>query len=142
MYAEEKNGLANLPAWQCITEAEYNKIKTPQTKILPSMAISTIKFDKEGLPKHVKYCIVALGNLDPNTLTKIAANESIMLLLELQFLASLSVKNKPVLKNGDVKQAFFRPCCWTTNNTFFALLWVAHALLQTRTGSSSKHFTV
>ena len=69
-YAEEYDGLASLPAWECVTEQEYQKIKTPSTKLIPTMEISTIKFDKDGLPLRAKYPIVALGNLDWRTWSK------------------------------------------------------------------------
>ena len=75
-------------------------------KLLPTMAVSTIKFDKDGLPKQAKYRIVALGNLDPNTWTKSDVYAPVMSLLELRFITALSVRNKCTLKNGDVKQAF------------------------------------
>jgi hypothetical protein len=32
---------------------------------MPTMAITTIKRDDDGNPIRAKYCIVALGNLDP-----------------------------------------------------------------------------
>ena len=47
------------------------------------MAVSTIKFDKDGLPKQAKYRIVALGNLDPNLWTKSDVYAPVMSLMEL-----------------------------------------------------------
>ena len=70
------------------------------------MAVSTIKYDKDGRPKRAKYRIVALGNLDPNNWTKSDCYAPVMSLVELRFLTALAVKNKRTLKNGDVKQAF------------------------------------
>ena len=72
------------------------------------MVVSTIKFDKDGLPKQAKYRIVALGHLDPNTWTKSDIYAPVMSLMELQFLTALAVKNKRTLKNRDVKQAFIQ----------------------------------
>ena len=83
-------------------------MKNIQTKLLSTMAISTIKFDNDGLLKQAKYCIVALGNLDPNTWTKSDVYAPVMLLLELCFITALAVKNRCTLKNGDVKQDFFQ----------------------------------
>ena len=70
------------------------------------MAISTIKFDNDGLPKHAKYRIIALGNLDLTTWTKSDVYTSFMSLLELCFLTALAVKHRRTLKNGDVKRDF------------------------------------
>ena len=97
-YAEEIKGLLNLPAWQSISEQEYHKLKTPNMKLLPTMAVSTIKFDKDGLPKQAKYQIVALGNLDPNTWTKSDVYAPVVSLLKLRFITALAVRNKCTLK--------------------------------------------
>ena len=70
------------------------------------MAVSTIKFDSDGLPKRAKYRIVALGNLDLNNWTKSNVYAPVMSLVKLRFLTALAVKNKRNIKNGDVKQAF------------------------------------
>ena len=37
---------------------------------MPTMAIATIKKDREGKPIWAKYCIVALGNLDTHAWMK------------------------------------------------------------------------
>ena len=105
-YKEEYDGLKSLPAFECITESDYLKMKSTKIKMLPTMAISTIKFNKDGLPQRAKYRIVALGNLDPHEWTKSDVYAPVMSLLELRFLTALAVKNKRTLKNGDVKQAF------------------------------------
>ena len=70
------------------------------------MAVSTIKFDKDGLPVRAKYRIVALGNLKTTEWSKSDVYAPVMSLLELRLLTALTVKHKCVLKNGDVKQAF------------------------------------
>ena len=63
-YNEEYDGLQNLPARTHITEEEYNALRHQLGRILPTMALSTIKHDEHGNPKRYKWRIVALGNLD------------------------------------------------------------------------------
>ena len=105
-YAEEYDGLANLPAWITITESQYQKIKHKCGTLLPTMAISTIKYDENRKPKRAKYRIVALGNLDPHEWTKSDVYAPVMSLLEVRLLASMAVRDQCVLQAGDVKQAF------------------------------------
>ena len=51
-YDEEYYGLKNLPAWITISQAEYDRIRPIVGTALPTMAISTIKYDgMEILPK-------------------------------------------------------------------------------------------
>ena len=47
------------------------------------MAVSTIKFDKDGMPKRAKYRIVALGNLEYRDWSKSKVYAPVMSLLEL-----------------------------------------------------------
>ena len=65
-YEEEFYGPANLPAWSTLTESEYQAQHDKFKTVLPTMAISTIKYDELGQPKRAKYRIVALVNLDPH----------------------------------------------------------------------------
>ena len=66
-YAEEYNGLKQLGTWREVSPEEYTSLKSViKEKFLPTMAISTIKYDGDGNPKRCKYRIVALGNLDPH----------------------------------------------------------------------------
>lgn len=58
VYREEYYGLKN-------TRIDYEKLKH-KIKVVPTIAISTIKFDEHGEPKHAKYRIVVLGHLDQN----------------------------------------------------------------------------
>ena len=44
-YAEEYNGLQNLGTWKVISEEEYQRLRPVVGRALPSMAISTIKYD-------------------------------------------------------------------------------------------------
>ena len=105
-YAEEYYGLQNLPAWITIPESEYCKMKHIYKTPLPTMAISTIKYNETGEPKRAKYRIVVLGNLDPNTWTKESCYAPVMSLMELRLLTAIAVSKNCALKNGDVKQAF------------------------------------
>ena len=69
-HKEEYDGLKNMDTWEIITESEYRSLKPIVGKMMPTMAISTIKKDKEGKPIQAKYQIVALGNLDPHQWAK------------------------------------------------------------------------
>ena len=65
-YDEEFYGFQDLPAWNVINKHEYQRLHTLVGEALPSMAISTIKYDENRNPKTVKWIIVALGNLNPH----------------------------------------------------------------------------
>ena len=106
-YAEEYDGLASIPTWEIITEEQF-KLLNKGRKVLPTMAIATIKYDANNRPKRAKYRIVVLGNLDYNTWSKEATAAPVMSQLELRLLTSLAVFNRRVLKNCDVKQAFIQ----------------------------------
>ena len=73
---------------------------------MPTMAISTIKYDGNGNPDRAKYRIVALGNLDPHNWTKDDCYAPVLSQMELRLLTSLAVRSKTFLKSGDIKQAF------------------------------------
>ena len=73
---------------------------------MPTMAITTIKRDDDGNPIRAKYCIVALGNLDPYQWTNEDCFAPVLSQLELWFFISLAVQNKCIPKTGDVQQAF------------------------------------
>ena len=105
-YSEEYDGLNNLPCWKVIPAHDFKRLRTPQTKCLPTMAISTIKYDRDGLPKRAKYRIVALGNLENSAWSKGDVYAPVLSLMELRFLTALEVRNKTVLKSADVKEAF------------------------------------
>jgi hypothetical protein len=64
-YNEEYNGLTLLPTWEVITEDQFHQLSKGK-KPLPTMAIATIKYDKNNHPKRAKYRIVVLGNHDPH----------------------------------------------------------------------------
>jgi hypothetical protein len=62
-YKEEYDGLINIPTWEVLSESQF-KLLSKGAKPLPSMAISTIKYDENNRPNRAKYRIVVLGNLD------------------------------------------------------------------------------
>ena len=101
-YAEEYNGLRDLGTWTVINEQEYQDLLPVVGKALPSMAISTIKYDGDGNPDRCKYRIVVLGNLDPNDWSK---SECFAPVLS-QMLLSIATAKKCIPKTGDVSQAF------------------------------------
>jgi len=105
-YAEEYFGLQNLPAWTTITQKQFDSLDSKRKYALPTMAISTIKYDEHNRPKRAKYRIVALGNLDPNDWSKSDCYAPVMSLLELRLMTVLAIKKRRFLKCGDVKQAF------------------------------------
>jgi hypothetical protein len=105
-YKSEYDGLQNIDTWQTITEQEYEDMKHLYKGIMPTMAISTIKYDGKGNPVRAKYRIVALGNLDPHEWTKQDCFAPVMSQLELRLLTALAVRKKCILKTGDVTQAF------------------------------------
>ena len=74
---------------------------------LPTMVISTIKCDENGVTKRKKWRIVVLGNLDPHNWSATDCYAPLLSILEFHFLVSLAVQHKVPLKNGDIKQVFF-----------------------------------
>ena len=107
-YLEEINGLQEKHTWDTISEDEYNSIKHKVKALLPSMAISTIKYDENGRPKRAKYRIVALGNLDRFHWSKGDVYAPVLSMIELRLLTSIAVRNGCVMKSGDIKQAFIQ----------------------------------
>ena len=105
-YDEEYFGLTGLPCWVTISHDEFMKNKHLYKSILPTVATSLIKYDEHGKPKRAKYRIVALGNLESYKWSKGECYAPVLSLMEVRLLAALAVKNKCVLKNADVRQAF------------------------------------
>jgi len=62
-YNEEYDDLVSIPTWGVLSESQF-KLLSKGAKPLPSMAISTIKYDENNRPNRAKYRIVVLGNLD------------------------------------------------------------------------------
>ena len=105
-YQEEIQGLKSRHTWDTISEEDFQKLRPKVKALLPSMAISTIKYDADGLPKRAKYRIVALGHLDRVHWNKGDVYAPVLSMIDLRLLTSLAVRNKCILKSGDVKQAF------------------------------------
>ena len=106
-YAEEYHGLEKLGTWRAVPEDEYQTLKhVIKSKFVPTMAISTIKYDGDGNPSRCKYRIVALGNLDPHHWDKQDCFAPVLSQLEHRCLLALAVRNKCIPKSGDVSQAF------------------------------------
>jgi hypothetical protein len=109
-YMSEYNGLVDIQTWDTISEDQYQSMKHLYQGIMPTMAISTIKYDGAGNPVRAKYRIVALGNLDPHQWTKSDCFAPVLSQLELRFLTALAVRKKCIPKTGDVTQAFCQSC--------------------------------
>ena len=106
-YKAKYDGLVDIETWETITEAEYQELlKLGKGGLLPTMAISTIKYDGDGNPLRAKYRIVALGNLDPSSWTKEDCFAPVMLHLELRLLTALAVQKQCIPKTADFVQAF------------------------------------
>ena len=108
-YKAEYDGLVDIETWETITEAEYQELrKLGKGGLLPTMAISTIKYDGDGNPLQAKYSrIVALGNLDPHSCwTKEDCFAPVMSHLELCLLTALAVQKQCIPKTADFVQAF------------------------------------
>eukprot|EP00957_Ditylum_brightwellii_P152832 11633331-Ditylum_brightwellii.AAC.1 len=83
-YDEEYYSLQDLLVWSVIDATTYQKLKPIVGDTLPSMAISTIKYDQDSKPKRVKWRIVALGNLEPHAWSSEEVFAPVMSMLELQ----------------------------------------------------------
>ena len=100
------------------------------------MAVSTIEFDKDGLPVSTKYCIVALGNLETTKWSKsdvyapvISQNFTFSRLwqFDTNMFSKISMKNKHTPKQ----------CCHPMSNTYLNRLQDAQEHLPTPTGCSN-----
>ena len=112
-YRSEYEGLVNIDTWELISQADYENLKTSVKGIMPTMAISVIKYDGNGRPVRAKYRIVALGNLDPHNWEKQDCFAPVLSQMELRFIVALAVKLRCIPKTGDIKQAFCQsllPC--------------------------------
>jgi hypothetical protein len=131
-YSEEFDGLSSLPSWEIINEDQFCRLSQGM-KALPTMAIATIKYDEHNRRKHAKYHIVVLGHLDYHNWSKESTAAPVMSQLEPRILTSLSIYNKRVLKNCDIKQAFFNPLCRMmksiSSNNFKAVLVLVLVLI-------------
>ena len=98
--------LTTLPSWITISEEDYKPMKHKVGHPLPTMAISTIKYDKDGNPKRAKYRIAVLGHLDSNTWERSDTYAPVLSLIELQLMITLGIHGRRIMKSGDFKQAF------------------------------------
>ena len=105
-YDEEYYGLKDLPSFKIIDHDTYVKNKQKFGRLLPTMAISTLKSDSDGNPVRVKWRIVALGNLDTYLWSKADTYAPVLSQKELRILTALAIDDNCYLKCGDVKQAF------------------------------------
>ena len=105
-YEEEYEGLQQLPTWVSLDQHEFDKITHTVSGILPTMAISTIKYNADGHPTRAKYCIVALGNMDRTVWSKSECYAPVISLPEMRLLISLAIRTEVIPKSGDVVQAF------------------------------------
>ncbi len=106
-YRQEYQGLIDIDTWETISEEEYQNMKHIYKGLMPTMAISVIKYDGYGNPVRAKYRIVALGNLDPNSWEKSDCFAPVLSQPELRLLTTaLAAKKKRIPKQGDITQAF------------------------------------
>ena len=106
-YAEEYHGLhKELDAFEYITEEEYETMKKVLGQKLPSIAISTIKYDQDGKPVRAKYRICALGNLDHHDWSQSDTFAPVLSQNEMRLLVSEAIKLNIIPKTADFKQSF------------------------------------
>ena len=105
-YRQEYQGLVDIDTWETITEAEYVASKHLYKGLMPTMAISIIKYDGNGKPNRAKYRIVALGNLDPHDWSKSDCFAPVLSQLELRFLTAFAAQQRRIPKTADITQAF------------------------------------
>ena len=99
--------LLKVNTWEVIDETQYQAVLKNQVKhTLPTMPIVINKKDGDGLPVRAKYCIVALGKLDPHLWTKQDCFVPVLSQPKLHLLLALAVRNKRFLQSGDISQAF------------------------------------
>jgi hypothetical protein len=140
-YNEEYDGLEALPTWEVISEAQYRQLSKGR-KVLPTMAIATIKYDEHNRPKRAKYRLVVLGNHDCHSWTKAEIAAPVMSQMELHLLTSLAVYHKRVLKNCDIKQALSNPVFQNLRSIFFVPLQDVPDRNRVNTGVSYVHYMV
>ena len=87
-----------------MTEVDFNKIKHTINGILPTMAISTIKYDENDKPPRAKYRIVSLGNMDPHSWSKSECYAPVLSMGENRLIISLEIHHGVPLTSGDFVQ--------------------------------------
>lgn len=105
------------------------------------MAIYTVNYDENNNPNRTKYIIVVLTNLDHNNWTKSDTYDPVLNQIETRLLNALEIRDKRVLKSGDVKQAFVQATLTDNENTFFAIHQGVLSLHINHIGFSNVHYT-
>ena len=109
-YHEEYSGLEEHETFAKIDERQYKALcEQHGIKAIPSMCVQTIKKDSNGKPVRAKSRIVVLGNKDPVPWSKSDCYAPVVPQHIVRLLASLAVRNKTTLKQGDCKNAFCHP---------------------------------
>ena len=80
--------------WEYLTEEQYQSLKPIVGKALPTMAISKVKIDSDGVPTRAKYRIVVLSNLDPYNWSNSDCYAPVLSSWELQLLICYSHTNE------------------------------------------------
>jgi hypothetical protein len=109
-YEKGYDGLESLLTREVITEEQYKQLSKGQ-RALPTMAIATLKYDRNNHLKRAKYWLAVLGNLDYHTWSKEETAAPVMSRLELCLLTSLAVYHKHVLKNCDTRSKLGQYWC-------------------------------
>ena len=104
-YQQEFHDLKNMDVYDEISTEEYRRIQHRCGKPIPTMCVLTIKY-KDGYPDRAKCRIVVLGNRQEQTYAKNEKYAPVITQNQFRYLLSLAIKNKHVLRQGDVKNAF------------------------------------
>ena len=115
--------------WPClptrldvISDKEYNKLRPLVVNALPTMKISTIKYDNNVKPNRLKWIILALGNLYPHEWKQNECYAPLLSMIEIRFPVSLVVNHRSPLQKIDMKQAFYKAILPTMEKYVLILL--------------------
>jgi hypothetical protein len=104
-YLEEANGLKEMDTYETLTCKEYNE-EYRHIQIIPSMAVQTVKPDKNGNPERVKTRVVALGNFEDRVWKKSDKFAPVLRDESSRVMTSMAVQSGRREKQGDCKNAF------------------------------------
>ena len=76
---------------------------------IPSMGVLTIKTDGHRNPDHAKSHVIVLGNHKTMPWSKSDCFAPVVSALVIHLMATLTIRNCTVLKQGDCKKAFCHP---------------------------------
>ena len=96
----------NTGTWEYLTEEQNQSLKPIVGIALPTMAISKVKTDSNGVPTRAKYRIVVLSNIDLYNWSNSDCYALVLSSQELQLLIAIATQMKIIPKSGDVSQAF------------------------------------